>query len=353
MEFLCKDAGEVFGEEVGRKRPAPSLEALQSRPRPICHAWQKGACTRGAQCKYAHPPKNVHPMPKRIQFGSPSSTRLVIESIPLELLNIAALHGYFARFGTIVKMDLEPEAGRAKLEFTEASAAKAAYDCPEAVFGNRFIRILWEHEAMASRPVKGLSPAAAASRLNPQQELLRKRQETLEAFLTLQSQKEALLQRYLAEKARLLHSLSSMNGEGADRSPVLSELQAIEAAIETVRPAEKPALAQAVQPILRGPSRPVSRSEAAPIRPRQTYNLDLRPKAIRMTPVPAKVGRDPAAIRKFFEPYGQVASLQVEEGEGGSVSAVVAFVNRWNAERALHYLTQSEKDVEITWEQSK
>lgn len=280
----------------------------------------------------------------------------MIESIPAEHLNIPSLHGYFGRFGTIVSIDVEPEAGRAKVEFSEASGAKSAYECPEAVFGNRFVRVLWEHEMVnktLNLPVavnSGLSPAAF-HRPSPQEELLRRRQETLSALLEVQKQKETLLQRYLEEKSKILEALSVAESTEA-RSMLLNELQVVDAAIESVKPVEKQGVQGVVQPILRGGplrSKPMTTPRIAVVRPRQSYNLDLRPKTLRMSPVPAKVGSDPASVRKFFEPYGQVSNLAIESS-GGGMQAVVSYVNRRDAEKALYCLTQAEPDITITWQ---
>jgi hypothetical protein len=63
-----------------------------------------------------------------------------------------------------------------------------------------------------------------------------------------------------------------------------------------------------------------------------------------MHPVPPKVGTDPGAVRKFFEPYGQLSNLVLEGGQ-----AIVSYVSRRDAERALRCLVQAEPDVSITW----
>jgi hypothetical protein len=208
------------------------------------------------------------------------------------------------------------------------------------------------------------APPPAPTVIDPQAELLRKRQETLGAYLELQRQKEALLQKYMGQQKTLLESMTHPELDEATRSKLHSELIIIEDAIKAIKPpqAEESALEHPQkQPILRGGPAIRSRGRGrgsftlqpagphahAPQSSLGTFKLDLRPKTIKMSPIPAKLGTDQGSIRKFFEPYGQVTNLVVDE----SVStATVTFVKRSDAEKAMFYLSKSEEGTSFAWE---
>ena len=326
------------------------IPPMASRPYPICNDWKRGFCPRGPNCRFTHPMTITEAVISEEQKRgyslhppSHASTKLVIDRIPVESCTIAAVHEHFSRFGTIVNIDLMPELGRARIQFATAEEAKAAHESPEVIFNNRFVKVFWDTDqpSPVARP-------AVARRMDPQEELLKKRKETLDAFVGLQKQKEALLLKYTEQQMQLMERLSNANLDGTGKAALLEELKVVQAAIDSMKP---PAPKQS--PILRGgPVRRAPQAYAtykpyAPAVPKnpQAYKLDLRPKTIRMEPIPAKLGTDPAGIRKFFEPFGQVANLVVEPGS----HATVTFLNRHDAEKAMATLSSAEDEAKFSW----
>lgn len=364
-------------------------DRVQREVRNVCNEWKRGRCMRGSSCRFAHPtgdsaplmpmqmgpmgfvppplpPLNMAPSAKRVQTATRAptrnSTKLVIDKIPVEYCTIAAVHDHFARFGTIVNIDLMPEQNRAKLQYSEHEAARAAFSSPEVIFNNRFVRVYWENEItsqVAHQQVHQPAhiPVQPPMPVDPQTELLRKRQETLGAYLELQKQKEVLLQKYLGQQKALLESLSNPDLDEGAILKLKAELTVVEDAITMIKPPK--AETSPVEPQLRGGPALRTRGRGRgsftlhPVAPHvpkpvpASFKLDLRPKTIKMTPIPPKLGTDPGSIRKFFEPYGQLTNLVVDEP--GS-STAVTFVKREDAEKAMFYLTKAEEGTIFTWE---
>ena len=78
----------------------------------------------------------------------PERCTLEVRRLPSHLNTIASLNDYFSKFGTIVnlqiKYDNDPEG--AVVQFASHPEAAAAHRCPEAVLGNRFIKLFWHNK---------------------------------------------------------------------------------------------------------------------------------------------------------------------------------------------------------------
>jgi RNA-binding protein 26 len=95
---------------------------------------------------------------KGLQPGR-TNTKLVVENIPPDFFNEDAVRSYFEKFGTIVEILLEeapldaqyapPSSGGvlpkhvALLQFVDHESARGAWSSPDAVFGNRFVKVFW------------------------------------------------------------------------------------------------------------------------------------------------------------------------------------------------------------------
>jgi len=75
------------------------------------------------------------------------NTVLEIRKIPAELNNMVKLSEHFQKFGTITKIQtpFENDSQAALLEFATYQQATAAYSSPEAILGNRFIKMFWHN----------------------------------------------------------------------------------------------------------------------------------------------------------------------------------------------------------------
>jgi hypothetical protein len=91
--------------------------------------------------KFERPPRReVQPPP------DPNSTTLMITNIPAELNNIEKLNSHFKNFGTVINIQVRPAQERAFIQFSTQQEAEKALTSPEAVLGNRFIRVFWSNK---------------------------------------------------------------------------------------------------------------------------------------------------------------------------------------------------------------
>ncbi|KAK4052272.1 hypothetical protein OIO90_004353 [Microbotryomycetes sp. JL221] len=84
-----------------------------------------------------------------------SDVTIAIENIPADFLNEQIVKDYFEQFGQVVKAVVDPPQFRSLVTFKESAQAKAALSSPQAVFGNRFVRI---YRAKLPTPAKLVEP---------------------------------------------------------------------------------------------------------------------------------------------------------------------------------------------------
>lgn len=81
-------------------------------------------------------------------LDQPERCTLEVRRLPAHLNTIATLNDYFSKFGTIVNLQIkyenDPEA--AVVQFASHAEAASAHRCPEAVLGNRFIKLFWHNK---------------------------------------------------------------------------------------------------------------------------------------------------------------------------------------------------------------
>lgn len=68
---------------------------------------------------------------------------LNIENIPVEYFAIDKINNYFKKFGTIININLNPRHYKATIQFSQYSEANQAYNSPDPIFGNRFVKLYW------------------------------------------------------------------------------------------------------------------------------------------------------------------------------------------------------------------
>jgi len=76
-------------------------------------------------------------------FKSKPRDLLVITNIPNELNTIDCLNEHFKKFGTVVNIQVQPHLNRAYVQYSSYSEALKLFRSPEAVLGNRFIKVFW------------------------------------------------------------------------------------------------------------------------------------------------------------------------------------------------------------------
>ncbi|KAF9426508.1 hypothetical protein BGZ94_006407 [Podila epigama] len=90
-----------------------------------------------------------HPYNSPGRFGSGSGgastkTSLVVEHIPDEYNTISKVNEFFAQFGSLVNIQVDQPAHKALIQYSTREEASAAYNSPEVIFGNRFVKVYWQ-----------------------------------------------------------------------------------------------------------------------------------------------------------------------------------------------------------------
>jgi hypothetical protein len=104
--------------------------------------------------------KGIRDRPPRTAFAfegpikDRNRTAIVVENIPEENFNEESVRGFFSQFGQIQEISMRPYKRLAVLKFDTWDSANAAYQCPKAIFENRFVKVYWYKEE-ADVPTKG------------------------------------------------------------------------------------------------------------------------------------------------------------------------------------------------------
>jgi len=200
-------------------------------------------------------------------------TKLYVTNIPPELLRIAPLTQHFEQFGEVVTIRLSSPredggTGRAIVQFRRHEDAKRALESPDAVCGNRFIKVFWaraegqrggdgleQEDSTAARTITTTSgravtikkpalPQTAPSLQHPPQ--LQPQQPQKEAVpamtaarqLEIQMMRQQLAQKLIKQQKSLIARLeASKDGTSAPLSPeeraeILAKIQALTVQIE-------------------------------------------------------------------------------------------------------------------------
>lgn len=188
------------------------------------------------------------------------NTMLVVENIPAEYCEISKINDFFKKFGSITNISVQAHLNKAILQFSSNAEASAAYNSPDPIFDNRFVKVYWYKEkeedvnkttsaaaAETARPPKSEVPqkrsnepdpeevaARAAELAKQREEKQRKHQERMKAILELQKQKEQLLQKQIEEQKRLMEKLANAkNMSPTEKEELLKSLRKIAADIDT------------------------------------------------------------------------------------------------------------------------
>lgn len=137
----------------------------------LCRNFEKyKKCPHGNTCKFVHrtteggedddaqQPINSLAASK-LKFGKStlmndeSARKLIVDKLPSSALSSKAIFSYFRRFGRISNIEVEPHSKRASIIFSRHLEAVKAYQCPESMFGNRFVKIFWDADQSISEDV--------------------------------------------------------------------------------------------------------------------------------------------------------------------------------------------------------
>ncbi|GAA5882526.1 hypothetical protein JCM1840_000647 [Sporobolomyces johnsonii] len=137
----------------------------------------RGFCARGEACPYLHDAFATRPLPgfppllpQYPLFPPPQfpnkplynvESHPMPQNIPPQATNEQSVRGFFAKFGAVEALEVDTRARRAKVTFGTVAEAERALSSPEAVFGNRFVRLYRTQEptsvSVYPRKVQGAS----------------------------------------------------------------------------------------------------------------------------------------------------------------------------------------------------
>jgi RNA-binding protein 26 len=182
------------------------------------------------------------------QSNNPLNTTLAVEKIPIEYCQISTVNDFFAKFGNITNISVQPHQQKAIIQYGSRAEAEAAYNSPDAIFDNRFVKVYWHKDDSAtatppvSEPPKSNEPdpeliaARAAELAKEREEKQKKHNERMKTILELQKQKEHLIQLQIAEQKRLLGKLTdSANLTPQEKEGLLKALKKIQSEIDASR----------------------------------------------------------------------------------------------------------------------
>lgn len=151
-----------------------------------------------------------------------SVTTIVVEQIPEDKLDEAAIRDFFSQYGTITEVSIQAHKKLALITYDTHASAKQAWSSPKVIFDNRFVKVYW----YKPKPEKNGDATQTETPFNREEfekqqeeaqktheEKQKKRQETEEAKQALDKQREELLQKHQEEKEKLSQRLG-----GADTS---------------------------------------------------------------------------------------------------------------------------------------
>eukprot|EP01116_Phalansterium_solitarium_P015363 TRINITY_DN3389_c0_g1_i1.p1 TRINITY_DN3389_c0_g1~~TRINITY_DN3389_c0_g1_i1.p1 ORF type:complete len:987 (-),score=217.63 TRINITY_DN3389_c0_g1_i1:331-3291(-) len=319
---------------------------------------------------------------------------LMVKNVPPELCTIEKFNEHFKKFGAIVNIQVKPEQKMGIVQYTELPGAKAAIRDPEAVFGNRFVRVHWANQPDRGAP--GAPPVGAKPFMREGNSHTYKRPELATAAAAvpltpkeMQKKKDDLRREQIATLTKLLSSMEKMkNVDPAEKAALKKRIVDLTNSVSTSLKKETAAAASPAGPLV-SPS--MSRAKPASPAPGGTptterlqkrldslkkiaesmgidsaqalapspelarstrggaargrggaysarggrvgmgNSLDLRPTTLRVTGAPKAEADE---LRVHFEQFGDVLSYSAP-GDDDESAAVVQFAVRWQAESAM------------------
>lgn len=205
---------------------------------------------------------------------------LRVFDVPAEANSPPSLFKHFRRFGMVVKIQCREGQGVAFVQMKTREQARKALDAPDAVLGNRFIRLSWaQRDVLTPEEVDEWEKEREANRAKKEQE-----------------QKKALLEQ-LQKKRQALERKQT-----EQRKQFLAKRK--------------------------GQEHPTASMGAT----KRTFHLDHRPRTFQVVHAPEKVS-DLKILRNHFA--GLAGFMNCTMAEGGKLPATVEFVTRRTAEAAF------------------
>ncbi|KAI9737842.1 MAG: hypothetical protein M1834_009211 [Cirrosporium novae-zelandiae] len=327
-----------------------------------------------------------------------SITTVVVEQIPEDKFDEQHVREFFAEFGNITEVSMQPYKRLALVRFEDYVAAKRAYNSPKAIFDNRFVKVYWYKPDGQSSNTNGArksgSPStttdkkdqmpfdkeefekqqAEAQRIH--EEKMKKKKANEEAKAALEKKRNELLKKQQEEKAKLMEKLAERNGGTASLDVGMSEsdnandtnnskptaqTQALRAQLAALEAEAKSLGIDPNAPVEtfssrgRGRGRGLYRSRAnflprgrggfrgrtAPIG-MGVRRLDNRPKSVAINGVEFDTAKE-VALKEFIVAIDEFATI--EPNPERPDSRIVAFKDRWTAEKLIDEIMKEKLNI--------
>lgn len=169
-----------------------------------------------------------------------SKSTIVVENIPEENLSDDQVRNFFAQFGNIQEVSMQPYKHLAVIKYDNWDEASAAYNSPKVIFDNRFVKVFWHKEELDRASQRGSRSGARGAREGSNggdigqteeldsEEFQRRQEEAQKSYeereskrselelkrQDLEKQQQELLAKHRAETERLQAKLLAKSGRG-------------------------------------------------------------------------------------------------------------------------------------------
>ncbi|KAJ1756243.1 hypothetical protein IW139_000881 [Coemansia sp. RSA 353] len=404
QQFMAQQQLMAQQQFMGQQQPFMGQQPMgqqQRRRRPCFEFLRKGSCQRGDTCTYAHvtaeqaqmmgmqvPPNmrgdnapnagfNPHMRPQQFgqqQFGREanySSTAVYVTNIPDTSLDETHVREFFGRFGAVQNVRIDYNKHAATVEYGDANAQSQALSTPEAVFNNRFVRVLRAVASNGAPTQQAQQPQAV-----PQQQQQQHLQQQAPAWRPKSAaiKKAEMIEKYVEQQKELMKKLTTTKDmPAATRKIIMDSIKQIQQQIDASKqpkaapveaePKSEPLDAVASEKAALQDKLKTLQAEAARLGmnargrgrgrgqvPRGAMSLDKRPRTL----VLRNVGQDAAEqLQSEMAQFGDVENIDKLEEGSAPFTYAVKFKARWEAERALKAVETLDvlAGVSADWEQ--
>ena len=171
-----------------------------------------------------------------------SITTIVVEQIPEEKFDQTHVRDFFAEFGNIEKVTMQPYKRLALVKYGDYTAARRAYESPKVIFDNRFVKVYWYKQGAIPTPPATAKDTAKSPFMPKEEEqpfdrekferdavAAQKKLEEKKVQMkdveakrqALEKQKQELAQKQAEEKRKLLEKLATKGVSSNGDSPIV------------------------------------------------------------------------------------------------------------------------------------
>jgi RNA recognition motif-containing protein len=251
--------------------------------------------------------------------GSTDTNTLIVDRLPMEHCQERLLIDYFSKFGDLDRVSLDAESRRAEIKFINQEDAQAAVECPDAILGNRFIRIYFASKSKRRHPFergpslsKVRKPKQHLSLTRSQSKMVassasskEEKQQRLAHLLQMQRQKQELYEKYIAQQKEILGKLEQPGLSTEMKTSLKEAMVALDKSIQEIQQLST-SKAQDVGSAAGTSGKPEIKPGVG------KFKLDNRPGSFIMAPVPAILRNDTESFRKILDSFGTCTNLKYD-----------------------------------------